>query len=218
MLAQASSSYVITWNNGPEDNYFCGTTYDDPSTDCSLRQNCRSGRDDECDGYADNIGIKCFADTPCDSKKGGGAAFVPHSTTSVLGGGSIPTVGPTTTAAAANSNTNYEHISDAPSDHWFCGIGFDDAETRCEVHCPHQTGCPIGEICYFGTSCDARTDAPTVRPTRVPTMGPTKKGSSGPTVKPVSLIYQMNIILSFEDERERERGRQWNSCLCNNNF
>ena len=189
MLAQASSSYVITWNNGPEDNYFCGTTYDDPSTDCSLRQNCRSGRDDECDGYADNLGVKCFADTPCDSKKGGGAAFVPHSTTSVLG---VPTLGPaTTTANNASSftttNTNYEHISDAPSDHWFCGIGFDDAETRCEVHCPNQTGCPIGEICYFGTSCDARTDAPTVRPTRVPTMGPTKKGSSGPTVKPVSL-------------------------------
>lgn len=174
MLAQG---YVITWNNGPEDNYFCGTTYDDPTTDCTLRQNCRSGRDDECDGYADGIGIKCFADTPCDSKEGGGSAFVPHSTASIL----IPTNSP-----AAAGTDDYEHISDHPSDHWYCGIGFDDAESRCEVHCPNQTGCPTGELCYFGTSCDARTDAPTVRPTKSPTMMPTRKVAPGPTMKPVS--------------------------------
>ncbi len=194
MMTMMAHGYVITWNNGPEDKFFCGTSFDDTTTDCTLRQNCRSGRDDECDGYADNLGIKCFAETPCDSKNGGGSAFVPHSTAGFLG--SVPTGGPTAASAASSStaDSNYEHTSDDPSDHWFCGIGFDDAEERCEVHCPYQTGCPVGEICYFGTSCDATSDAPTTRPTRSPTMRPTVKVVTrpGPTVKPVSVRARMS--------------------------
>ena len=43
-----ADAYVITWNNGPEDEYFCGFTFDDP-LDCSKRQNCRTGEDEECE-------------------------------------------------------------------------------------------------------------------------------------------------------------------------
>ena len=64
---------VITWNNGPEDEYFCGFTFDDP-LDCSLRQNCRTGEDEECEGS--RYGEKCFASSGCDSKFGGGRLFV----------------------------------------------------------------------------------------------------------------------------------------------
>ena len=42
----ASSPYVVTWSGGPEDRYFCGTSYDDASIACAARQNCRSGRDE----------------------------------------------------------------------------------------------------------------------------------------------------------------------------
>ena len=89
--------------------------------------------------------------------------------------------------------------SDDPSDHWFCGIGIDDASTNCEVHCPSASECPAGQseydfqilymifhscsylminfssfpftsaVCYFGTKCDARTHSPTPPPTRRPT-------------------------------------------------
>jgi hypothetical protein len=30
-------------------------------------------------------------------------------------------------------------------DHWFCGIGFDDANAKCEVHCPTAKECPLGQ-------------------------------------------------------------------------
>lgn len=61
----ANNAAVVTWNNGPEDNFFCGHAWDDPN--CATRQNCRSGRDSECEGH-ESHGIQCFANTNCDTK------------------------------------------------------------------------------------------------------------------------------------------------------
>ena len=62
------------WNNGPEDNYFCGLAWDE--NDCARRQNCRSGLDTECDGHTSH-GVLCFSETTCDTKCGGAAAWSP---------------------------------------------------------------------------------------------------------------------------------------------
>jgi len=32
-----------------------------------------------------------------------------------------------------------------PKDHMFCGVGLDDANTRCEIPCPTAKECPSGE-------------------------------------------------------------------------
>ena len=43
------------------------------------------------------------------------------------------------------------------TDHSFCGVGYDDAITKCSTHCPsgNLNYCPMGEICFTKTSCDA---------------------------------------------------------------
>ncbi|KAL7552504.1 hypothetical protein ACHAWF_015751 [Thalassiosira exigua] len=71
-----------------------------------------------------------------------------------------------------------ERSSD-PSDHNFCGMGFDNL-FQCSKHCPNGTPaeCPPGQLCYFNTPCDARVEgsllgAPTASPVRAPTAGPT---------------------------------------------
>lgn len=193
---------VVTWSNGPEDKFFCGLVWDEP--DCAARQNCRSGRDDECEG-SDTHGIKCFAETNCDTKFGGAAAWVsgqydvemiptsPPETidfdTLLEEGLFAPTRAPHTPGTPTHIPTefpigpppDFEDTSDDPSDHWYCGFGIDDASKRCATHCPNTNECPVGEVCYFRTACDARTHAPTPPPTRRPTQSPT---TGRPTVSP----------------------------------
>lgn len=48
---------------------FCGTSWEDASTDCSNKQPCPLGTDEECE-----IGT-CWADTACDTAAGGGLVF-----------------------------------------------------------------------------------------------------------------------------------------------
>ncbi|EJK45059.1 hypothetical protein THAOC_36349, partial [Thalassiosira oceanica] len=147
----------ITWNNGPEDEYFCGFTFDDP-LDCSLRQNCRTGEDDECEGS--RYGEKCFASSGCDSKTGGGRMFVsgiwdrpgngmtlvpsnsPVSADEVLDGAFVGLFEPTRSPLPPGSPTliptdypigrppDFVGKSDDRSDHYFCGVGIDDANSR----------------------------------------------------------------------------------------
>jgi hypothetical protein len=195
-----SSAYTVTWNFGPEDHFFCGYAWDDAN--CSTRQNCRSGKSEECEGFA--RGETCYKDTPCDSATGGGHEFVEGMYDTL-----IPTFGPTILTPAPSGMPvtigptliptdvpigpppDFEP-SDDPSDHWFCGLGIDDANEKCKIHCPSASECPVGQICYFGTKCDARTHSPspppTHRPTKPPTMGPTTSPTitsmptTGPTI------------------------------------
>jgi len=78
--------------------------------------------------------------------------------------------------------------SDDPSDHWFCGIGIDDANKNCGLHCPTANECSVGQICYFGTNCDSRTFEPTPPPTKRPTKFPTKYPTTSPTTSMVPTI------------------------------
>ena len=189
---------IVTWSNGPEDKYFCGYAWDDP--DCASRQNCRSGRSEDCEGHLSH-GVECFANTDCDTKFGGAAAFIEGRFDDLDLG--VPTVYPTEvlevdfdslvdglftptsspvkpggptvipTEVPIGAPPDFVGLSDEPRDHWYCGIGIEDASSKCMTHCPQMFGCPMGEICYFGTRCDARTHMPTPPPTRRPTGSPT---------------------------------------------
>lgn len=124
-----------TWTGGPEDNFFCGYKWDD--SDCQKRQHCPSGRDEFCEGFED--GIKCFANTNCDTKFGHGDWFVP---------GQAPNQSPGRT-----DRPTYTGKSDNATDHYWCGVGLEDAKNRCgsfDTWCPSGDSgeCPQGSACY----------------------------------------------------------------------
>ena len=59
-----------------------------------------------------------------------------------------------------------------PSDHYVCGIGYQDASTSCTHPCPSGSPdeCPPGQLCYFDTPCDSRNlpSQPTGSPANEP--------------------------------------------------
>ena len=172
---------AAVWTNGPEDRFFCGFKWDDD--DCQSRQHCPSGRSEECEGSED--GIKCFANTNCDTRYGHGDWFVP---------GQAPKQSP-----GGSGRPTFTGKSDDLTDHYWCGVGLDDAREKCGVHCPSGTSaeCPQGNICFHDVfACDARnrpppTSYPTgLDPTGPPTIsGPTKIPTEMPIGPPDPLPY-----------------------------
>jgi len=139
------------WTNGPEDRFFCGMKWDDE--DCQGRQHCPSGRSEECEGNED--GVKCFANTNCDTRYGHGDWFQGYTNTTGAGAAATNTTG----AAAPKQSPGgtprptYTGQSDDPSDHYWCGVSLDDARNNCGkyfYHCPGGTSdeCPQGNICF----------------------------------------------------------------------
>ena len=125
------------WTNGPEDGFFCGWSWD--QEDCLSRQHCPSGLSEDCEG-ADE-GVKCFANSGCDTRHGHGDAFVSS------GGSAPPRPAPTT------PRPTFGDASDDPADYYWCGVGIDDARENCgsfDRYCPSGTSseCPQGNICY----------------------------------------------------------------------
>ena len=76
------------------------------------------------------------------------------------------------TRTALEFNVRKLQKSKDHSDHYFCGVGFDDAAESCEHPCPSGSlrECPLGMLCYFNTPCD-RKDLPD-QPSKSPTIKP----------------------------------------------
>ncbi|KAL3775724.1 hypothetical protein ACHAW5_002936 [Stephanodiscus triporus] len=161
--------YVVTWSGGKEDKFFCGTSYEDASIGCPTRQNCRSGRDDECLPFVDRDGNSiptiCYADTACDSMDGGGKSFV----------GDVPdgSAAATTNSTVAPTLAPVRPLfSNDPADHKFCGKTWNDANGRCHLNCRTMLECgELGEVCFDTSNCDARTAHPST--SQMPTPSPT---------------------------------------------
>ena len=119
---------------GPEDHFFCGYKWDDPG--CQSRQHCPSGRSEECEGSMD--GVKCFANTNCDTRYGDGDYFVP---------GQPPKQSP----AGGSNRPTYSGMSENATDYYWCGVSLEDAADMCDTHCPSgaSSECPHGKICFF---------------------------------------------------------------------
>ena len=136
IAATISSYYIVAnaavWTNGPEDRFFCGIKWDDAN--CQSRQHCPSGRSEECEGHED--GVKCFANTNCDTRYGDGDWYVP---------GKPPKQSP-----GGTERPTFDGQSEEASDHYWCGVGLDDAKESCGTHCPSGTSsdCPQGNVCY----------------------------------------------------------------------
>ena len=66
---QTSSVIIIT---AQQDNFFCGKSWADASSDCENRQPCPNAIDEECTVVPGEI---CFADTLCSVSAGHGKKF-----------------------------------------------------------------------------------------------------------------------------------------------
>ena len=64
-----TSSSVVT---AQQDNFFCGKSWEDASSDCENRQPCPNAIDEECTVMPGEI---CFADTLCSISAGHGKKF-----------------------------------------------------------------------------------------------------------------------------------------------
>lgn len=131
-------------------NMFCGTSWADASTSCESRQNCPSGQSDECI----MPGHECWAFTECDTRLGHGEQF--SEMHDVTGAENLMATGEG--AVASGGFVDLSKPSYNKTDHYFCGVSYDDAISRCKSHCASGSlnDCPTGEICFLDTPCDAR--------------------------------------------------------------
>ena len=174
-------------------NMFCGISWAEASTSCPSRQNCPSGQSDECL----MPGHECWAFTECDTRNGeDGLQF--SETHGVSGAENLAAVG--VGAVASGGYVDLDKPSYNETDHSFCGMGYEDAVSRCATHCPsgNLNDCPPGEICFTKTPCDARMLTRAPQPPG-PTMSPT-------TPSPVVSSSKLNKYFcgyDWKDAQER---------------
>jgi len=64
------------------------------------------------------------------------------------------------TSSTADTSSSEEQRSPDESDHYFCGLGYTNL-FQCATPCPNGSPvdeCPIGQLCFFDTPCDARKE------------------------------------------------------------
>jgi len=146
----------------PANVRYCGITWADAVSNCSVERHCPGGTEDECSkGQTCHGGImQCnMIDLVQNANKEQVPTFV-------------PTMAPIT--------------GDDPRNSFFCGTSWMLARDNCslETHCSSDN-CPDEEICYGGIGCNASemTMSPTGKPTLIPTDSPTYKPTA-PTLSP----------------------------------
>ena len=110
--------------------YFCGSSWDDASSNCIYRSPCPRASDSECFVK----GQICFADTMCDSNTPGHGSSAPKNPMANL---NLPDYGDIANTKFCQNQWNPDGDADdyCRTDLW-CGDG--------------TTSCPAGKICHFG--------------------------------------------------------------------
>jgi hypothetical protein len=162
-------------------NMFCGSSWADASTSCESRQNCPSGQSDECI----MPGHQCWAFTECDTRFGHGEEF--SEMHDVTGAENLMATGEG--AVASGGFVDLSKPSYNKTDHYFCGVSYDDAISRCASHCASGSlnDCPTGEICFFDTPCDAR----------MMTKGPSPPSPTFSPTTPAPVVYSSKLNKYF---------------------
>lgn len=162
--------------NHPSHMRFCGSSWDDASSNCEIKRHCPSGGDDECPK-----GQECYS-------------FLSNCNYVEMVGGP----GEATSLASKLSGDSSKIGLDAndPSRSNFCGYDWNDAISSCHkddhwCRAGSDSECPSGKVCYAGTDCKYVADLqPTISPTDFPTMSP-----MSPTASPV--VYNIIENTSF---------------------
>lgn len=150
-------------NNNNSENKFCGISYKEAYQFCHLPP---------------HQSLPCTSDTDCPYK----LTCWTLQETCTQPPTTLPTIQPSFSPITSRSSN--------PSDHYYCGLGFDNL-FGCAKHCPSgdQAECPNGQICFFNTPCDARVQ------TKKPTMSVTTLNNNEDMVKE----EESNVVRPEED-------------------
>eukprot|EP00804_Cyclotella_cryptica_P010703 CCRYP_005498-RC/>CCRYP_005498-RC protein AED:0.05 eAED:0.05 QI:373/0.81/0.91/1/0.54/0.58/12/4229/1098 len=176
-------------SDDPTDHRWCGVGLDEAKT---CVQHCPSGETSECPQ-----GMICFPDiTECDARNIPPDTLRPTEKVTPAPTISLPPLGPTKipTDMPIPPPDPLPYPSDDPTDHWFCGVGIDDANNKCSLHCPSANECPIGQTLHptasmppsFAPTTSARPTAAPSLP--MPTTTPTKSPTGRPTWAPLPAL------------------------------
>eukprot|EP00804_Cyclotella_cryptica_P013107 CCRYP_002378-RB/>CCRYP_002378-RB protein AED:0.04 eAED:0.04 QI:1304/1/1/1/1/0.9/10/693/1105 len=101
--------------------------------------------------------------------------FIPFEEGGLLGKPEDPTSGMTDKELALSLGFTWPSLKE--SDHYFCGVTLENANSLCAIPCSDGTAvaCDHGQLCFYGTECDARvrpdyyiTDSPVPPPSPAP--------------------------------------------------
>ena len=172
---------ILFMRDHPSHSRFCGDSWEDADTKCTIERHCPNGTSAEC-----SDGQTCYMFlSACN--------YI-----DMIGGYPIATVGASSTTLP----------KDDPTRSNYCGIDWNDAIGGCaddENWCPSgaDADCPEGKICFAGTECLYVSDlVPTASPSDGPTVVPTPMAP--PTQAPLAYADTENTRfcgLGWEDVR-----------------
>jgi hypothetical protein len=156
---------ALSNRNDPSHQRFCGTTWEDASTNCAAERHCPSGDKSECDD-----GQECYS-------------FLGSCNYIDMMVGKLDQVDESSSSSNSTDLSGLEIDRDDPTRTNYCGIDWSDAISNCDDDshwCPDGTDeeCPDGKICFAGTDCKYEGDL-------VPTGSPIIPPSASPTPEPL---------------------------------
>lgn len=128
---------------GPVESYFCGTSFDEATRDCSLP--CPTGSDVDCPDE-----MSCFSHTSCTDRDSFMCGYSWDHAASLC-------TNPCPSGEHSDCPENMSCFAYTPCNNdgsFFCGTSFDEAST-CEYPCPtgSSSDCPDNLSCFSYTAC-----------------------------------------------------------------
>ncbi|KAL7552936.1 hypothetical protein ACHAWF_018660 [Thalassiosira exigua] len=172
--------------NDPINTSFCGSSYLDAEASCSIETHCPSGQHSDCPG-----GSYCWtvsSSPTCNILHIIGPTLPPtrrpsQSPTTEFKPSVSPTFRPTSNPTGTPTATPLQESDERRS--LYCRTTWSDASSKCDVGCPHMTGCPPGEKCFGHTMCSKKPDVdPTLMPTNTITATPLTLSPTEPLETP----------------------------------
>ena len=179
---------ALSNRNDPSHQRFCGTTWEDASTNCAVERHCPSGDESECDD-----GQECYS-------------FLGSCNYIDMMVGNLDSAS-TVDEGSGNSTSTLPGLEldrDDPTRTNYCGVDWSDAIGNCDDDshwCPDGTDeeCPDGKICFAGTDCKYESDL-------VPTGAPIIPPSAAPTPEP---LPTQSPVMYNAPENSRFCGTGW---------
>ena len=133
----------------PPDSFFCGSSYDEASTECG--DPCPSGLSEDCPGD-----LLCFASTPCSDR---GSFFCGTTWEEAASTCTLPCENGLN-SVCPNGAQCFGYTPCSKVESFYCGTTFEEASATCNVPCPSgkDSDCLGQETCQKYTPCNDISD------------------------------------------------------------